>query len=150
MARLYTNGSLERAMDAQFTGDYAVHYHFAPEYLGARRGAGRTPLKRRFGPAARYGLQLLARLRGLRGTPLDPFGWSAIRRDERALAAHYARTIGQLLPDLSATNLSSALQIAALPDRVRGFGRLRQQAAQTMIDEGARLLQRRSEAAGTD
>ena len=103
---------------------------------------GRPSAKRSFGPWARHALKLLAGLRGLRGTALDPFGWSAERRSERALAQEYAAMIEQLLPGLSPGNRDAALQIAGLPDQVRGFGRVRQLAAQRMREQAALLLQR--------
>ena len=143
VARLYTDGSLERALAEQFTGDYAVHYHIAPDYLVRERPDGRPLVKRNFGPSARLCLKLLASLRGLRGTLLDPFAWSSTRRDERALAVEYAHTIEQLLPGLNARNLASAVQIAALPERVRGFGRVRQVAAAAMREQAAALLAHR-------
>jgi indolepyruvate ferredoxin oxidoreductase len=139
VARLYSNGSLEHALAEQFTGDYAVHYHFAPDYLARERADGRPVVKRSFGPRARLGLQLLAGLRGLRGTPLDPFGWSKTRRAERALAREYASLIEQLLPDLTAANLATALQIAALPEQVRGFGQVRMLATAAMQEQAAAL-----------
>lgn len=139
VARLYTNGSLERSLDEQFSGHYAVHYHFAPEYLAKERLDGRPVVKRSLGPRAHLGLKLLAGLRGLRGTALDPFGWSPTRRDERALAGQYARMIEQLLPDLNASNLATAVQIAALPKRVRGFGHVRKMATAAMQDQAAAL-----------
>ena len=103
VARLYTNGSLERALDEQFTGNYAVRYHFAPGCLVKSRPDGRPTVKRSFGPAARHGLKLLAGLRSLRGTLLDPFGWSpgqtqraslgrGIRHPDRAVAARLERS----------------------------------------------------------
>ena len=63
VARLYTNGSLERVLRESFEGDYSVHYHFAPAYLVKSRADGRPRKKRRFGPSARLGLKLLG------GTP---------------------------------------------------------------------------------
>jgi len=139
VARLYSNGSLEHALAEQFTGDYAVHYHFAPDYLVNERADGRPLTKRSFGPRARWGLKLLAGLRGLRGTALDPFGWSSTRRAERALAHEYASLIEQLLPGLTAANLATALQIAALPEQVRGFGQVRMLATAAMQEQAAAL-----------
>lgn len=142
VARLYTNGSLERVLGEQFTGDYAVHYHFAPEYLVKTRADGQATTKRRFPPMARFGLRLLAALRGLRGTPLDPFGWSRARQSERALAGEYVAMIERLLPGLNADNVGTAAQIAALPDAVRGFGRVRQASTVQMREQAAALLKR--------
>jgi indolepyruvate ferredoxin oxidoreductase len=124
----------------QFTGNYTVHYHFAPQYLSRERPDGRPVAKRSFSAGARLGLKLLAGLRGLRCTPLDPFGWSPTRRDERALAGQYAKLIEQLLPNLNTANLATALQVAAPPQRVRGFGQVRRTATISMLEQAALLL----------
>jgi len=63
----------------------------------------------------------LARLKVLRGTPFDPFGYTALRRMERALPVEYARAIDTLLPKLSAERLGDAIALAELPDGVRGY-----------------------------
>ena len=125
VARLYTNGSLERSLRENFEGDYTVHYHFAPEYLVNSRPDGRPQAKRRFGPSARIGLKLLAGLRGLRGTPLDPFAWSSARKAERALAQEYEQLMTNLLRTLKPSNHATAVRLAALPATVRGFGSVR-------------------------
>ena len=132
VARLYTNGSLERSLNESFEGDYRVHYHFAPEYLVQSRADGRPQRKRRFGPSARFGLKMLAALRGLRGTPLDPFAWSSARRQERALALEYEGLIVDALRRLKLSNHASAVRLAALPDMVRGFGAVRARSVSAM------------------
>ena len=135
VARLYTNGSLERSLRESFEGDYTVHYHFAPEYLVKSRPDGRPQVKRRFGPSARVGLKLLAGLRGLRGTPLDPFGWSAARQQERALAREYEELIEGLLRTLSLDRHARAVRLAALPASVRGFGSVRARSVAAMREQ---------------
>lgn len=107
------------------------------------QAVGRPTVKRSFGPVARHGLKLLAGLRGLRGTLLDPFGWSLARRSERALAEEYITLIRQLLQGLNEANVGTAAQIAALPDSVRGFGRVRQVATAHMREQASALLQSR-------
>jgi indolepyruvate ferredoxin oxidoreductase len=139
IARMYSDGSLERALGAQFSAWKSVQYHFAPEFL-VREGAGGRPLRKiAFGGWLRPALGLLARARVLRGTPLDPFGWSAARREERALAGEYAAAIERLLPGLDPGNHASAVRIAALPAGVRGFGSVRRGAMQRMKAEAQRL-----------
>ena len=132
VARLYTNGSLERALGEQFTGDYAVHYHFLPEYLSQKHSDGRVTAKYRFGPGARMWLSVLARLRGLRGTPLDLFMWSSARRDERAVADEYRAIVSQAIASLNGRNHAAAIALAMLPEKLRGFGKIRRQAAASM------------------
>ena len=140
VARLYSNGSLEHRLAEQFSGDYSVQYHFAPEPWVQARSDGRPTSKLRLGPMARHGLKLLASLRGLRGTPLDLFNASKSRRAERALAQEYARLIASLLPGLDATSLANATQIAALAQGVRGFGGVRRTAVAHMREQAAALL----------
>ena len=143
VARLYTNGSLESALQEQFTGDYAVQYHFAPAYFGTSRKDGQRSGKRQFSLGARFGLRLLASLRGLRGSMLDPYSWSQSAQSERALAGEYALTIGQLLPTLNAGNMGAAVEIAALPDHVRGYGRVKEKSMLQMRERMESLVQRR-------
>ncbi len=139
IARMYSDGSLERAIGAQFSAWKSVRYHFAPEFL-AREGADGRPLRKfAFGQWLRPALGLLARARFMRATPLDPFGWSAARRAERALAAEYAAAIERLLPGLNAGNHANAVRIAALPAGVRGFGSVRRDAIERMKVEAHRL-----------
>ena len=88
VARLYTNGSLESALQEQFTGDYAVQYHFAPAYFGTSRKDGKRSGKRQFSLGARFGLRLLASLRGLRGSML----WTPSDSFENFLMVDYTRS----------------------------------------------------------
>jgi indolepyruvate ferredoxin oxidoreductase len=64
----------------------------------------------------------LARLRGLRGTPFDPFGWAAERRQERALVAEYEAEMREVAARLAPGNHAAAVELAALPHRIRGYG----------------------------
>jgi indolepyruvate ferredoxin oxidoreductase len=70
-------------------------------------------------------LALLAKLRGLRGTPLDVFGYSAERRIERQLAADYGRRIEALLRTLRVETLDTAVELASLPSSIRGYGHVK-------------------------
>jgi indolepyruvate ferredoxin oxidoreductase len=143
VARLYSDGSLEKALAETFSGDYSVRYHFAPEYLVRRRSDGRLTSKLSLGHWLRPALGLLASARVLRGTPLDPFGWWSARRAERALAADYAAIVELLLPGLNAANLAGAIRIAALPEKVRGFGNVKQAGAASMRAQAKELLAQR-------
>jgi indolepyruvate ferredoxin oxidoreductase len=70
---------------------------------------------------------VLTRLKGLRGTPLDIFGYAAHRRLERSLIQWYRELIDQVIGNLTPENLSLALEIAALPDQVRGYEKIKEQ-----------------------
>src|SRR5690606_26066747 len=88
VARLYTDGSFKRQLASQFQSYDRLEFHLAPPILG-RRDADGKPRKSTFGPWMMKGFRLLAALKGLRGTALDVFGYSAERRAERALLADY-------------------------------------------------------------
>jgi indolepyruvate ferredoxin oxidoreductase len=119
VARLHGLREFRAALEREFEGDFRVAYHFAPPLLPGR------PRKRRFGPWVRPVLAGLARLRRLRGTALDPFGWTAERRRERALIGEYETTIRDLALRLSPQNRAAAVELAALPQCIRGFGHVK-------------------------
>ena len=82
-------------------------------------------IKRPFGPWIRTGFGLLAKLKGLRGTALDIFGKTDERRTERALITEYQACITELLAGLTAGNLAAALEIARIPEDIRGYGHVK-------------------------
>ncbi|NUZ04155.1 indolepyruvate ferredoxin oxidoreductase family protein [Piscinibacter koreensis] len=124
VARLHADtGFLERVA-AQFEGDWRVHYHLAPPLLARRNERGEL-VKRRFGPWMGGAFKLLARFKGLRGTPFDPFGRTEERRTERALIGEYRATVDELLGSLSTGNLGLAVEIARVADDIRGYGHVK-------------------------
>lgn len=104
-----------------FEGDLTLKPHLAPPALGGLDANGR-PKKREFGPWVWGAFRLLARMKGLRGTPFDPFGRTAERRMERALIAQYEADMAHVLPRLSAANRDAIVALARLPLKIRGFG----------------------------
>ena len=142
VARLYADGCFEAEVNAAFEGEYRLHFHFAPPLFARVDPVSGEPRKRRFGPWVLPLLKLLARFKGLRGTPIDPFGRSAERRLDRALIAEYEATLAALLGALDRDNLAVAVEIAALPERVRGFGPVRARAAGEMRARRTQLLAR--------
>jgi indolepyruvate ferredoxin oxidoreductase len=83
-------------------------------------------VKREFGPWVGHAFGVLARLKGLRGTPFDIFGYTAERRMERRLAAEYAERMLALCEQLTPANHAIALQLASLPETMRGFGHVKE------------------------
>jgi indolepyruvate ferredoxin oxidoreductase len=116
VARLHTLPAFRAALEREFEGDFRVAYHFAPPLFPGR------PRKRRFGPWIRPLLGTLARLRRLRGTPFDPLGWTAERRRERALVVEYEAEVRTLATRLAPANHAGAVELVALPQRMRGYG----------------------------
>jgi indolepyruvate ferredoxin oxidoreductase len=121
VARLYTDAKFARSLESAFEGDYRLQFHFAPPLL-SKMDAGGRPLKRAFGQWLLPPLRLLAWARCLRGTWFDFFGYSKERRMERQLASDYARMIESILPSLDAKKLPLLLELAALPEQIRGYG----------------------------
>jgi indolepyruvate ferredoxin oxidoreductase len=141
VARLHADPAFSAKIEAMFEGDYKVKFHMAPPLL-ARRDAQGHLVKREFGPWMMRALRLLAKLRGLRGGVLDVFGYSAERRTERALIAHYRDTIAALLPRLSADNLQQMVALAAIPEDIRGYGHVKERhLAAARAKEAALLTQ---------
>jgi indolepyruvate ferredoxin oxidoreductase len=107
-----------------FEGDFRLVHHLAPPLVSRRNDRG-EPVKRPFGPWVRGAFRMLAKLKGLRGTALDPFGHTQERRTERTLIGEYRAAIDELLPRLSERNLGVAVEIARLPEGIRGYGHVK-------------------------
>src|SRR5690606_34734543 len=107
-------------------GDYRLTFHLAPPLLARRHPDTGRLIKREFGPWMLKGFGLLAKLRFLRGTPLDIFGYTAERRMERQLITQYESRIAGLLQQLNADNRALAAEIAGLPEFIRGFGHVKE------------------------
>jgi indolepyruvate ferredoxin oxidoreductase len=124
VARLYTDGEFLRTLHQQFEGELGLEFYMAPPVLSRARD-GQPPRKLRLGGWMLPAMKLLAKGRRLRGTALDVFGRSAERRMERALIDSYVDRIEALLPALSAERLKTAVDIASLPQAMRGFGHVK-------------------------
>ncbi|RZI84115.1 MAG: indolepyruvate ferredoxin oxidoreductase family protein [Rubrivivax sp.] len=127
VARLLTDRRFHDKVAQEFEGDYTLSYHLAPPFMGKTDGSG-APAKQRFGPWMSGAFKVLAPLKILRGSMLDPFGRKAERKQERAWVARYREGIDALLPHLSAGTLQQALAIARVPEEIRGYGHIKQAA----------------------
>ncbi len=106
---------------AEFNGDFKMTFHLAPPVL-ARKGADGRPIKREFGAWMERPMRALARLKALRGTPFDPFGYTAERKMERALIRQYEEDMRDVLPLLNEAARPAIQALAELPLSIRGFG----------------------------
>ena len=140
VARLYTDGSFEKQLADTFKGDYTLSFHLAPPILGGELQSNGRPKKREFGPWTFRLFKILASMKGLRGGFFDPFGKTAERKMERRLIADYETMIEGLLPRLEKSNHKTLVELARLPDQVRGFGPVKEKAVKTMETEKAKWL----------
>ena len=126
VARLYSSGEFEKALAVQFEGDYRLRFHLAPPLLTRRDPQTGKPLKREFGSWVLPLFRVLARLRKLRGGKFDVFRFSADRKLELGLINDYERTVERLLATTHPGNFEVAVEIAGLPQQIRGFGHVKQ------------------------
>jgi indolepyruvate ferredoxin oxidoreductase len=125
VARLYSDGEFQRKLQNQFEGDYEVRFNLAPPLFGKRDPGTGHLVKQEFGPWMMKAFQLLARCRFLRGTTFDVFGYTQERKQERADIQHYRLLVDKLLPDLTEENYTAAQELVALPEKLRGFGHIK-------------------------
>ncbi len=147
VARLYADGEFMKELEAAFEGDYRLVFHLAPPLLARPDPRTGEPKKMRFGPWMMSAFRLLARMKGLRGTWLDPFGRTEERRSERALIADYEQAVEKLIAGLTRENHALALEIASLPEEIRGYGHIK---AKSIVAARAKRdgLQRKFEESG--
>ncbi|MEM6932377.1 MAG: DUF6537 domain-containing protein, partial [Pseudomonadota bacterium] len=137
VARLHTE-TLDAAIDDAFEDAGRVTFHLAPLLLGRRDRDG-NPVKSKFGPWMRPVFRLLSRMKTLRGTALDIFGYSAERRMERALIPEYEEMVEEILSSPSPL-LPTAVALARLPLKIRGFGHIKERNAARAAEEKEILL----------
>ena len=127
VARLYTDGSFAKQVKTEFDGDnLRFEFHLAPPLLARRDKTTGLPRKMSFGPWLMPAFRLLAKLRVLRGTAIDPFGRSQERRTERGLIGEYEAMLEEVLAGLTPENHHLAVGLAAIPEKIRGFGHVKQ------------------------
>jgi indolepyruvate ferredoxin oxidoreductase len=148
VARLHSDPAFHARLASQFEGDYKLKVHLAPPLIAKKNERGEL-VKQPFGPFMFKVFKLLARFKGLRGTSLDIFGRTEERRTERALIGQYRSDVEALLTGLTSTNHALAVEIARLPEQIKGFGHVKERhlAAARSRREGLLQQWRQPEAA---
>ncbi len=146
VARLYTDGSFAKQVANEFGGgNLRLEFHLAPPLLARRDKTTGLPRKMNFGPWLMPVFRVLAKLKFLRGTALDPFGRSLERQTERRLIHDYEVMLDELLVKLTPENHHLAVGLAVIPEKIRGFGHVKQRhLTAAMADEAALLEQFRA------
>lgn len=139
VARLWTDGKFDAYLAKNFKGG-KLNYHMAPPLLAKKDGKGHL-VKKAFGPWMKTAFKILRRFKWLRGTRFDPFGWTAERKMERKLRDSYIDNMQRLLSDLSEKNLELAIAIAEIPDEIRGYGHVKDEAVAKAAAHEAELWQ---------
>jgi indolepyruvate ferredoxin oxidoreductase len=127
VARLYADSDFVQRIAQQFEGDYKLIFHMAPPIMSDLDAVTGEAKKKTFGPWMMRAFAILAKFKGLRGTTFDIFGYTAERKMERQLIADYEKTLDELMGKLSADNYDLAVDIASVPEFIRGFGHVKQQ-----------------------
>jgi indolepyruvate ferredoxin oxidoreductase len=142
VARLYTDGQFLSQLKGSFEGDYKLKFNLAPPLLAKRDPETGHLKKMEFGQWILPVFKVLAKLKGLRGTPLDIFGYTAERRMERRLIVDYKNNIEALLKNLTASNYDTAVALAEVPEHIRGYGHVKEAHVKKARETQADLLQK--------
>ena len=125
VARLQSSDVFKRQIEATFEGNYTIKHHLAPP-LFSKKDANGHLVKSEYGAWIRPAFGVLAKLKFLRGTAFDIFGYTHERRTERQLIVDYRAQIDELLAGLTADNAALAAEIASVPEHIRGYGHVKE------------------------
>ena len=148
VARLYSDGAFRRQLAATFEPDSAsgeklrLEFHLAPPLLAKADPNTGLPRKLSFGPWMMGAFGLLSKLKGLRGTAFDVFGYTQERKTERKLVADYEALLSEILTKLAPENHALCVALAAIPEKIRGFGHVKERHLKQAKAEEAELLVR--------
>ncbi|WP_244599974.1 indolepyruvate ferredoxin oxidoreductase family protein [Blastochloris tepida] len=142
VARLFADGGFAARVAEQFEGRVRLDFHLAPPFLARHDAITGEPKKMTFGPWLMFVFKLLKRMKGLRGTPFDPFGWTEERRIERQLIEDYFALMDEIVERLVPETHALAVGLAAIPDKIRGYGPVKARHLSSAKAEEAVLLAR--------
>jgi indolepyruvate ferredoxin oxidoreductase len=138
VARLYADGAFAEKLRERFDGDFRLSFHLAPPLLARRDPLTGHLQKREYGAWMMPAFRLLARLKFLRGTAFDPFGYTSDRKAERRLIADYETAITRYIAGLRADRIAALARLARLPEMIRGYGHIKEDAIRTFTAERSR------------
>ncbi len=141
VARLHADPAFLSRIEGMFEGDYKVRYHLAPPLLASRNDKGEL-VKRSYGSMMLWGFRVLRHLKFLRGTALDLFGRTEERRTERALIQEYKSAIDTVLAGLKADNHAQALEMARIPEKIKGYGHVKERNLRAVRQQWSDLMAR--------
>jgi indolepyruvate ferredoxin oxidoreductase len=142
VARLHSDPAFRAKIAAQFEGEYKLNFHLAPPLLAKPDPVTGKVKKISFGPWMMSAFGVLAKLKFLRGTALDVFGRTEERKVERALIGEYEQLVDELLARLNADNHTVAIELASIPEEIRGYGHVKERHLAAARTKWAALLAR--------
>jgi indolepyruvate ferredoxin oxidoreductase len=140
VARLHTQSNFNQRIKDMFEGDYKINYHLAPPILAKRNDKGEL-IKQKMGPMTKVLFRILAPLKFLRATALDPFGKTQERQQERQLIVTYKSLIQELMNSEGSKNLELIIQIANVPDSIKGFGHVKERSIKLAEIRWSKLME---------
>jgi indolepyruvate ferredoxin oxidoreductase len=140
VARLHSDPAFMRRIQGMFEGDYKLKFHLAPPIFNKPDPITGEAKKSEFGPWMKIAFRILAKLKILRGTALDLFGHTEERRTERRLIGEYEATVAELLERLGRENHALAVEIASVPEQIRGYGHVKRRHLDSAKKKEAELL----------
>ncbi len=146
VARLYSAPSFLAQLSTTFEKMGRIKIHLAPPMFAPRDPETGHLRKRAFGPWVLTAFRALKHFKFLRGTPFDPFGYTRERRAERALSERYEAMLDRFVDDLTPERISVALDLARLPESIRGFGHVKEAALAQVLPRWSELMKAYEEA----
>ena len=140
VARLHADAAFAAQLAGQFEGDYKLKFHLAPPIFSSRDPKTGRLIKQEFGAWMLPAFKMLAKLKGLRGSKLDIFGYTKERKTERALIGEYETLVAELLKGLSPANYALAVKLATIPDDIKGYGHIKDAHLEKAKKKEAELL----------
>lgn len=141
VARLHVETGFFERIREQFDGKLSLRFHLAPPLLARKDEQGHL-VKKAYGPWVAVVFKALAKLKGLRGTPFDPFGYTAERRSERQAIRDFEALMSGIAAELDHQRMAIAMELARLPQAVKGFGHVRDRNARAVTLKQAELMRR--------
>ncbi len=139
VARLHSNGDFEKRIAGQFEGDYTLNFHLAPPLFAKKDPVTGELKKRQYGSWMMKAFRFLASRKGLRGSALDIFKNTDERRMEQQLKVDYRRLIEEVVAKLAPHNHTLALQLASIPEDIRGYGHVKERHVKSAKAHEAKL-----------
>ncbi len=140
VARLYSNGDFKAKIEAMFEGDFQLEFHMAPPLLSKKDRNTGLPIKRKLPHSMLFLFGLLARLKVIRGSFLDPFSYLKERREELQLISDYETSVEEIIQKLTPENYDVAVELAGIPEKIRGYGHVKEKSVEAMTARKNQLL----------